>query len=412
MPFNPNQSIQATMMNPNMMEYAAVRDNGAQGQTPAPSNPFAGANNPAPAQPTQAPQQPPQVATPQNVAPRQPLGYAPQQYQRPMGYAPMQMPQQMQPQQSMTQQVGGRGNAQNIQNYMTALRQTGAGAGNAYMNAPGQMGVQSNVGFRGFGQNGIQTQLGGQFVGPQQQFTPIQYQNNMANASPNYYAGNQAYAPGLNYAVAPRLANTGGVSTVNGPGLAMGAQYGAPQYNIPGPWLNPQNTPQNSDQWEGYFFQDPSDENYYNPNVNPNNPKQSGAFYTNDFEQTSDANAKTNIESGKGQLEDFMKQLGANYSEQQVEEFMKPLGIHAYDYKDKKHGEGRYVSPMAQEFSQSEIGKSAIVRDPESGYMKVDYGRLMGVTTAAVALLNHKYNNLEKQFKKSIKANLKKKRGK
>ena len=71
-------------------------------------------------------------------------------------------------------------------------------------------------------------------------------------------------------------------------------------------------------------------------------------------------------------------------SPEKIEDFLKKLGAHSYEYNQpEKHGEGTFVSPMAQEFEKSEIGKTAVVDGPD-GKM-VDYGRLAGTELAALA---------------------------
>lgn len=72
--------------------------------------------------------------------------------------------------------------------------------------------------------------------------------------------------------------------------------------------------------------------------------------------------------------------------------------LHAYDYTYKEpekpgRGEGSYVSPMAQEFEKSELGRTAVKETPD-GKM-VDYGKIMGTMAAADAYMNERINKLE-----------------
>jgi hypothetical protein len=74
---------------------------------------------------------------------------------------------------------------------------------------------------------------------------------------------------------------------------------------------------------------------------------------------------------------------------------------HAYsyeykpEYKDKPGaGEGRYVSPMAQDLEKSELGKSAVKTGPD-GIKVVDYGKLGGTMVASLAYLNDRLNEIE-----------------
>lgn len=106
----------------------------------------------------------------------------------------------------------------------------------------------------------------------------------------------------------------------------------------------------------------------------------------------SDVNSKQNIKGAESELQDFLNNLG----------------VYSYEYKDPKYGEGRRISPMAQEIEKSDLGKTAISTN-EEGYKVVDYGKLMGTQLAALALLNHKYNELESQLKNAVKEGLEKK---
>ena len=85
----------------------------------------------------------------------------------------------------------------------------------------------------------------------------------------------------------------------------------------------------------------------------------------------SDENLKTNIKEGDPKLDHFLSTIGA----------------HEYEYKDEKHGVGKFVSPMAQELEKTTIGKSAVINTKE-GKM-VDYSRLLGASLSALSL-HHK----------------------
>lgn len=79
-------------------------------------------------------------------------------------------------------------------------------------------------------------------------------------------------------------------------------------------------------------------------------------------------------------------------AEADVIEFLSQLGAHSYEYKNPKHGAGRYVSPMAQELEKTKLGKSMVVETPE-GKM-VDYARGFGVMLSAMAVLARKLEKL------------------
>jgi hypothetical protein len=81
---------------------------------------------------------------------------------------------------------------------------------------------------------------------------------------------------------------------------------------------------------------------------------------------------------------------------EKLEEFLNTVHPYEYSYKQPEmpgRGYGRFVSPMAQELEDTELGKSAVIQTP-NGKM-VDYGKLGGVMLAAQAYLNERLNDLE-----------------
>lgn len=108
--------------------------------------------------------------------------------------------------------------------------------------------------------------------------------------------------------------------------------------------------------------------------------------------RVSDVNAKTNIKEGDKQLDNFFSTIGA----------------HEYEYKDKKDGVGKFVSPMAQELEKTTIGKSAVINTPEG--KKVDYPRLTGTALAGLALHHEDIKKINKKLDALIKATPKAKR--
>jgi hypothetical protein len=95
----------------------------------------------------------------------------------------------------------------------------------------------------------------------------------------------------------------------------------------------------------------------------------------------SDKNAKTNVSNADGKMKGFLDALTA----------------YEYKYKDPRHGEGKFVSPMAQDLEKTEIGKQAVIDTPE-GKM-VDYGKLGGAMLASQSMLNDRISDLEKALK-------------
>ncbi len=80
--------------------------------------------------------------------------------------------------------------------------------------------------------------------------------------------------------------------------------------------------------------------------------------------------------------------------------FLNALKAHEYQYKDKKFGDGTYVSPMAQEIEKTKLGKDMVLDTPEGKV--VDYGRAGGVMLASAAMLNDKVKALESKLEKAL----------
>ncbi len=91
----------------------------------------------------------------------------------------------------------------------------------------------------------------------------------------------------------------------------------------------------------------------------------------------SDCELKTDITPGEHKLYDFLDKLGS----------------HEYRYKDAKHGEGRRISPMAQELESSEAGKPFVFETKDG--KAVDYGKGFGTMLAAQAALHKRLKALE-----------------
>lgn len=263
--------------------------------------------------------------------------------------------------QSITQSVQS-GNPQSVQNFLTALNQAGAGTNNTFMNAAGQQGQQAQGGFQGFGYNGQQ-------AGPAAQM----YSGPMG--SQLGYAGNMSGSMGgpssvMNYAQQGAMANNGGYGGVN-----MGATGG---YNQGGQMA---------------FNTGPTDAQKI---ASAQAYAQDAIRMAQQWKAASDVNSKQEIEPGQNELEDFLSSLG----------------VYSYEYKNKEYGEGRRISPMAQEIESTPLGKAAISVNKE-GYKQVDYGKLGGTMLAATAMLNNKVNKLAKQMQDTIAKNVssKKKKG-
>ena len=82
--------------------------------------------------------------------------------------------------------------------------------------------------------------------------------------------------------------------------------------------------------------------------------------------------------------------------------FLDALKAYSYEYKNShkgsdKGGEGRFLSPMAQDLEKAgPVGKSAVLNTPKGKI--VDYGKLSGAMLASQAHLNERLSEMEKGF--------------
>lgn len=251
------------------------------------------------------------------------------------------------PQQSIMQQAlaGGQSNPQQMQNFLQALQRSGAGSNNAYMSggAQPQQQAQQLIGAPVQDNGGYgQTSYAGGF---NQGMGGVSYNNGLA-ARPNQGGtaldpqGNQFYqgaAPQTQWS----RPGPAPLPSANNPTVSMPGLSGAPQSG------NPQMSVQRS------------------------NPALAAM---------SDERAKENVLPGAAQTREFLSHLNA----------------WEYDYKDPRHGAGRYVSPMAQEIEKTPVGKSAIVETPEGKF--VDYARLSGIQLAAAADLHKRSEDFDRRL--------------
>lgn len=89
-------------------------------------------------------------------------------------------------------------------------------------------------------------------------------------------------------------------------------------------------------------------------------------------------------------------------SEKKVQSFLDALKAYEYEYKEPGAagaGEGKHISPMAQDLEKSELGKT-MVEDTPDGKM-VNYAKSGGLMLATAAMLNEKMESLEDKLKKA-----------
>jgi hypothetical protein len=123
----------------------------------------------------------------------------------------------------------------------------------------------------------------------------------------------------------------------------------------------------------------------------------------NPFEISS-MDAKTGIRGAGSPIASFLNSfdkgpMSLSVSDEKVKSFLDKTHAYSYEYKpeykDKPGaGEGRYVSPMAQDLEKSELGKSMVKQAPD-GTKMVDYGKGLGTMVASLAYLNDRLNEIE-----------------
>jgi hypothetical protein len=120
----------------------------------------------------------------------------------------------------------------------------------------------------------------------------------------------------------------------------------------------------------------------------------------------SDRRAKRDIKPGETKLAQWLSSISVSDEreksdikpgEDKLSKWLGRVGAHDYEYKNPDEplrGRGRFVSPMAQELEQSEIGKSMVINGPD-GTKVVDYGKGFGATVAALGWMHKRLNKME-----------------
>lgn len=92
---------------------------------------------------------------------------------------------------------------------------------------------------------------------------------------------------------------------------------------------------------------------------------------------------------------DEEKKKNIKSADKDVEKMLNAITASGYEYKDKKNGDGKYISPMAQELEKTPYGKS-MVYDTGDGKM-VDYSRGLGFLMSAASNLHDRISKLEER---------------
>lgn len=80
-------------------------------------------------------------------------------------------------------------------------------------------------------------------------------------------------------------------------------------------------------------------------------------------------------------------------ADKEVDELLSVIDPQVYEYKNEKNGEGKHMSPMAQDLEKSEIGKSMVQDTPEGKI--VDYGKGFGAIMAIQSALDKRLKKIE-----------------
>lgn len=122
----------------------------------------------------------------------------------------------------------------------------------------------------------------------------------------------------------------------------------------------------------------------------------------------SDRREKTNVRSGRRALGELLSAGASSLSDEREKTEIRPakkalgellsgVGSHEYEYKDPDkplRGRGRFVSPMAQEIEETEIGRSMVKTGPD-GTKIVDYGKGLGAMLSGLGWLHERMGKLE-----------------
>lgn len=113
---------------------------------------------------------------------------------------------------------------------------------------------------------------------------------------------------------------------------------------------------------------------------------------------------KTVVQKGSQAAKKFVEKIEKDEKKDEensksASSFLDALKSYTYEYKDKKNGNGKHVSVMAQDLEKAgPIGKS-MVENTNEGKM-VNYGKGFGAMLAAQAELNERLKNIEQKYGK------------
>ena len=86
-----------------------------------------------------------------------------------------------------------------------------------------------------------------------------------------------------------------------------------------------------------------------------------------------------------------------NEADNEIDEMLDKLSPYSFEYKDKKHGEGKQTGVMAQDLEKSKAGKNMVVDTAEG--KAVDVKKALSTIMASQARLSQRLKDLEKKGK-------------
>ncbi len=292
-------------------------------------------------------------------------------------------------------QAQGPGNGSPIT--QAQINQAGTGVGNsmqsqqgllAALQAQNGLGNQSNV------FNQLQTIASGGGPNPAQQ----QFQNN-ANQVAAQTAGMMGSQKGVSPALQARMIaqqGAGAQQQVAGQGAEALANQ---QMQALGAMGNMANT----------MAGNQVGQTNANTQANLSNQEQLLGSYGNSLNSANQSNTQLAVQNNKAQQGMFGGLLGGagsilsdedakkdiHSADGDIEQFLNSIGAHEYKYKDPSQpgaAPGEHTGPMAQELEQSKVGQQMVVNTPEG--KGVDFQRGMGTIVAALAHLNKKIESI------------------
>lgn len=99
---------------------------------------------------------------------------------------------------------------------------------------------------------------------------------------------------------------------------------------------------------------------------------------------------------GAGTLSDERAKNKVKDGKDKLRKFLEASKGYEYEYRDKKNGRGKHVSPMAQNLEKTALGKTMVEERPD-GLKQVNYGKGFGTMLAALSDIHTRLKKVEKK---------------